>query len=250
MPKPPVTVTPITDPSDFTPFFAISASAFGSQARDGIWMAMNPGWDTPEGQERGVYRLLQRWSSITANRNFEPNTVFLKATVPNPNPDVYGNGEEVIAGVAIWVQASMVEGYGDVPVDIDAEAIYPRDPVEQKYLLQLDRSLHRRRVEVVQEIATSDSPAVMVLDLCVVDPAFQRMGVATKLVQWGLDEAKRRGGLEAVLEAVLEASSMGRHVYRRLGFVQDGGECEYEVDEEFQGREMPSNIFMRTGRPQ
>lgn len=238
--KPTIKVSPIASPTDFTPFFDISASAFGSQVHDGVWIAMNPGWDTPEGKERAISRLVERWSSITTDRNGNPNTVFLKATVAD------ANGEEVIAGVAVWVQASMVPGHGDVPVDINAEAIYPGNPVEQRYLLQLDRSLHKRRVEVVKEIASSSSPAVMVLDLCVVDPAFQRQGVASKLVQWGLDEAKHRGGLEAVLEA----SSMGRHVYRQLGFWQDGGECEYNVDEEFRDRGQPSNIFMRTGRPQ
>ncbi|KAL4988949.1 hypothetical protein BDW68DRAFT_158057 [Aspergillus falconensis] len=240
MAKPTIKVCPITSPIDFTPFFDVSASAFGSQVRDGVWIAMYPGWDTPEGKERAIGRLIERWSSVTTDRNGNPNTIFLKATTTNTN------GEEVIAGVAIWVQASMVPGHGEVPVDIDPEAVYPGDPVEQRYLLQLDRSLHKRRVEVIKEIASSSSPAVMVLDLCVVDPAFQRQGVATKLVQWGLDEAKRRGELEAVLEA----SSMGRHVYRQLGFQQDGGECEYDVDDEFRDREQPSNIFMRTGRPQ
>ncbi|KAL4750087.1 hypothetical protein BDW72DRAFT_213622 [Aspergillus terricola var. indicus] len=235
-----IKVSPITSPTHFTPFFNISASAFGSQVHDGVWIAMNPGWDTPEGKESAISRLVERWSSITTDRNGNPNTVFLKATVTD------ANGKEVIAGVAIWVQASMVPGYGDIPVDIDAEAIYPGNPVEQRYVRQLDQSLHKRRVEVVKEIASSSSPAVMVLDLCVVDPAFQRQGVASKLVQWGLDEAKRRGELEAVLEA----SSMGRHVYRQLGFWQDGEECKYDVDEEFQDREQPSNIFMRTGRPQ
>ncbi|RDW92814.1 GNAT family N-acetyltransferase [Aspergillus mulundensis] len=241
MPIQTVTVTPITDPSDFTAFFTISASAFGSQARDGVWMAMNPGWNTAEGKQKGVERLIQRWSSTTRNRTGDPNTVFLKATMSSPSAN-----SEVIVGVAILAQASMLDGHGDVPLDIDAAAVYPGDPTEQRYLLQLDRSLHRRRVAVVEEIACSPSPAVMVLDLCVVDPAFQRKGVATKLVQWGLDEARRRGGLEAVLEA----SSMGRHVYGQLGFVQDGGECEYVVDEQFKGREQPSNIFMRTGRPE
>ncbi|KAL6235526.1 hypothetical protein BDW75DRAFT_209291 [Aspergillus navahoensis] len=240
MAKPTIKVSPITSPTDFIPFFNISASAFGSQVHDGVWIAMNPGWDTPEGKERAIGRLVERWSSVTTDRNGNPNTVFLKATTAS------AEGKEAIAGVAIWVQASMIPEYGAVPVDIDAEAVYQGNAVEQRYLLQLDRSLHKRRVEVVKEIASSSSPAVMVLDLCVVDPAFQRQGVATRLVQWGLDEAKRRGGLEAVLEA----SSMGRHVYRQLGFWQDGEECEYDLDEEFRDREQPSNIFMRTGRPQ
>ncbi|KAL4805086.1 hypothetical protein BDV18DRAFT_24927 [Aspergillus unguis] len=242
MSKPNVQVTPITDPSDLTRFFEVAAAAFGTQANDGLWTAMSPGWDTPEGKKNNVSRLTKRLNSTTKDRNGEPNTIFLKAVVNA------GTEKEAIAGIAIWAQASMVDGYGDVPRYIgeamDLNELYPGNEKEQRYVSQLDASLHKRRFEVIREIATTSSPAVMVLDLCAVDPAFQRMGVASRLVQWGLDEAKRRGGLEAVLEG----SSMGRHVYRQLGFWQDGDEVGYEVDEEFKDRERPSNIFMRTGR--
>ncbi|KAL2820857.1 hypothetical protein BDW59DRAFT_150627 [Aspergillus cavernicola] len=250
--KPAVRVEPIDNAEDFARFFDITALAFGQQLSDGIWIALNPGWDTSEGRNGGISRLIERYSSTATDRNGDPNTIFLKATVPRPSDDTNNSGatEEDIAGVAFWVQASMVDGYGDKPVTdlceaMDLEALYPGNPAEQKYARQLDQSLHKRRIEVVNEIASTSSPAVMVLDLCVVDPAFQRQGIATKLVQWGLGEAKRRGGLEAILEA----SSMGRHVYRQLGFWQDGDEFEYHVDEEFRDRNRPSNVFMRTGRP-
>ncbi|KAL4955382.1 hypothetical protein BDW69DRAFT_160769 [Aspergillus filifer] len=243
-PKTPVRVSPITDPSDLPRIFDITASAFGTQVADGFWMAMNPGWDTDEGRKAGIARFAERLSSTTIDRNGKPNTIFLKATVHDDQ------GKEVIAGAAIWVQASMLDGYGDKPVTdlgkaMDLNALYPGDLAEQRYVRQVDRSLHKRRVEVVQESASTSSPAVMALDLCAVDPAFQRRGVANALVQWGLDEARSRGGLEAVLEG----SSMGRLVYRKMGFSQDGGEIVYEVDEEFRERSRPSNVFMRTGRP-
>ncbi|KAL3459132.1 hypothetical protein BJX64DRAFT_207458 [Aspergillus heterothallicus] len=248
-------IEPITSASDFARFFDITALTFGHQIHDGIWAAFNPSWDTPAGREAGIARLVSRWYSTTRDRNGELNTVFLKAVVPgDANGDsVQGKeGEkETIAGVAIWVQASNLPGYGDAPptdlgAAMDLDALYPGNPGEQRYLRQIDASLHGRRAEVVAEIAGSDSPAVFVLDLCVVDPAFQRRGVAKGLVEWGLDEGKRRGGLEAVTEA----SAMGRHVYAGLGFVQEGGELECRVDEEFKGRSWPSNVFMRTGRPQ
>ncbi|KAL3495321.1 hypothetical protein BJX62DRAFT_233644 [Aspergillus germanicus] len=242
-----IRIEPITNVQDFARFFDISALTFGDQIHDGIWSAFNPGWDTPAGREAGISRLVERWESITKDRNGDVNTVFLKAVVPRDD----GSEEEDIAGVAIWVQASNVPGHGDKPATdlgeaMDLEALYPGSPTEQRYLRQLDASLHGRRVQLVSEIASTDSPAVMVLDLCTVDPAFQRRGVAKKLVQWGLDEARRRGGLEAVTEA----SAMGRHVYGQLGFVQEGGEMEARVDEEFRGRSWPSNVFMRTGRVQ
>ncbi|KAL4887551.1 hypothetical protein BJY04DRAFT_3742 [Aspergillus karnatakaensis] len=241
--NPPVTISAITNPADFTRFFAIAAATFGHQTQDGIWLAFHPGFDTPEGASKGTERLIKRWESTTRDRNGDPNTIFLKATVPRDD----GSGEE-IAGVAIWVQASAVEGRGQKPAASLAESTnledyYPGNPTEQKYLCQLDDSLHRQRLEYVNAIAESDSPAVFALDLCTVDPAFQRRGIAGKLVEWGLYEARRRGGLEAVTEA----SAMGRSVYAKLGFVQQGSEVEYAVDEEFKTRARPSNVFMRTG---
>lgn len=242
-----VRVEPINGPQELERLFELTALAFGQQVQDGMWIAMNPGWDTVEGKAAAIHRLIDRWTSVTKDRNGNPNTIFLKAVVPRPDR----SGEEDIAGVAIWAQASMLEGYGDAPEPdlgktVDLNALYPDDLAEQRYLRQLDLCFRRRRIEAIDEIASSSSPSVMVLDLCVVDPSFQRQGIATKLVEWGLAEAQKRGGLEAILEA----SSMGRHVYRKLGFYQDGDEVHYDVDEEFQGRDRPSNIFMRTGRPQ
>ena len=240
-----IRVEPVTDPSDFNRFFEICALAFGHQVHDGVWCAMNPGWDTPEGCMKGSARLADRMASMTTDRNGKPNTIFLKAILDRGSGDA---GE--IVGAAIWNQASMVSGYGEKPAarigdTTDLESLYPGNPREQRYLDQVDRSLRRRRLEVIEEIATSSSPAVMVLDLCVVDPSFQRLGIASRLVEWGLREAKERGSLEAVLEG----SAMGRHVYKKLGFQQDGNEFRYDVDEEFRDRDQPSNIFMRTGRP-
>lgn len=231
-------VAVIDSPKDIEQAFDVVCACFGQQTHDGIFFALHPGWDTTAGHSAGTQRFVERWRSTTKDRNGDPNTVFLKAVAPDT---------EQVVGFAIWVQASMVEGRGDAPADLstttDLETLYPGNTADQRYACQLDASLHRRRGEVVREKATASPPAIMVLDLCVVHPDFQRRGIAGGLVQWGLDEAQRRGGLECTTEA----SSMGRHVYSKLGFKQEGGEIEFEVDEEFKGREVPSNIFMRTG---
>lgn len=242
----PIIVEPITSTEDFGRFFDISVNAFARQAKDGIWMTLHPGWETPEGREKAISGYIKRWSSATKDRNGDPNTIFLKATVPRQDD----SGKDEIAGVAIWVQASTVDGYGDPPTnDVDkvmnVEGLYPGNKTEQEYLRQILRSFHARRVEIAKEIASSSSPALMILDLCAVDPAFQRLGAATKLVEWGLGEANRRGGMEAMLEA----SIMGKHVYKKLGFRQEGGELECQVDERFKQRDRPSVVIMRTGRP-
>ncbi|CAI4211277.1 unnamed protein product [Parascedosporium putredinis] len=182
--------------------FHCACETFGRQTADGIWIAMNPGWDTPAGYERGVKGMTERWRGVANDLDGNPTIAFVKATLPDPERD----GARVAVGMAIWVQASVVEGRGLPPIEdfslaTDLNALYPDNPAEQ-------------------------TP-----------------GIASKLVQWGLDEAKRRGGLEAITEA----SSMGRHVYNRLGFQQEGPEIEYIVDEQFKDRQRPSNIFMRTG---
>jgi GNAT superfamily N-acetyltransferase len=228
---------------DFASGFECAAKCFGHQTNDAFWTAMNPGWNTAEGKAAGAARVVERWKSTTTNKDGKPNTVFLKATLPDPQqPD-----GRVFAGFAIWAQLSMVEGYGEKPStdlgkSMDLEAFCPGDPAEQRFLSQAFASLIKQRVETVQSKQSADPPATFVLDLCAVDPEFQRRGIALKLVQWGLEEAKRRG-----LEATTEASEMGRHVYAKLGF-KPVADVEFIIDEDvIKGRTMPPNLFMRTG---
>lgn len=232
----------IDSEADFPPAFEASAQAFGHQARDAIWMGMNPGWDTPEGAQKASARMAKRWRGITKDHDGNPNTIFLKATVPDPDKP----SRRVIAGLAIWQQCSMVDGRGepvaeDTHVERDMGELYPGNEPEQRFLSQAMYSLHKQRLDLVRAIAATDRPSLLALDICAVNPKFQRRGIAGKLVEWGLAEAERRGGLEAVMEA----SVMGRPVYKRVGF-EDDGAVVYDVDEEFKGRDMPANVFMRS----
>ncbi|KAI0872952.1 acyl-CoA N-acyltransferase [Hypoxylon argillaceum] len=240
-----VLVEVITDVDDFPEAFRCISEAFGTQTHDAIWGAFNPGWDTPEGQAAGVERMVQRWRSIPNDNKGNPHTIFLKATLPDPSQP----SRRVIVAVAIWAQVTAVEGHGSIASSgldsaTELESRYPGDETEQRFLAQVWRSLVKRRLELVAAKATADPPCVMALDSCSTHPAFQRRGAASKLVQWGLDEGRRRG----IPDAVTEASSMGRHVYARLGFQAQGPDVPYEVDEEFLGRELPPNVFMLYSR--
>jgi ribosomal protein S18 acetylase RimI-like enzyme len=233
----------INEADDIIQAFNCVSEAFGRQAKDGIWTAMNPGWDTPEGKQRGASRMVERWRHTTKDYMGNPNTLFLKATLPDPE----GGAKRRIVGLAIWVQASTVEGRGDPPVEdmkasMGLEDIYPGNESEQRYLCQVISSMQSRRREVIKEKQTTSQPAVFVLDLCAVDPLYQRKGIAKELVKWGLAEAQRRGDLEAITEA----SSMGRGVYAKMGFKPEGLDIEYFVDDEFVPRKRPANLFMRT----
>lgn len=235
-----VLVQPVDSPDDFTQIYHCISEAFGRQIKDSIWTAMNLNWDSSKGQREGASKLVQRWKSATKNKDGQPNTVILKATLPDPQ-----DGFKLkIVGVAIWTQASFVDGYGDPPTDSPAD-LAALTPTERRFASQMYRSLWKRRVSLAREKAkSSEPPALFTLDTCAVHPAFQRRGIAAKLVAWGLEEAKRRGGLECTTEA----SPMGRVVYKRLGFGAEGtGEdLVYEVDEEFRSRDKPEILFMRT----
>ena len=236
----------ITSTADLASAFEVNCAAFGKQTNDGIWSAIYPNWNSTAGKQQAISRLAARLESDSKNPDGEPNTVLIKATVPSPN----NPSDPTIAGFAIWMQASTVPGFGEKPheneiSDEELELLYPSDAKEQRYLRQLLVSLHKRRSQTIMDKADDASPpAVFILDSCAVDPAFQRRGIATLLVRWGLDEAKRRGGLECVTEA----SSMGRHVYLREGFQAEGPDMGFEVDEEFAGRDRPPNVFLRTKR--
>ncbi|KAI0429827.1 acyl-CoA N-acyltransferase [Xylaria sp. FL1042] len=235
----------VNNEEDFTDAFHCLSQAFGVQARDAIWQAFNPAWDTPSGAAAGAARLANRWKATTRDNKGNPNAVFLKATLPDPEDGHDPSARRLTVGFAVWIQISAVEGHGDTSLgaafdDAAAKTLYPDNETEQRFLLQMFRSLFKSRVAFVKSQAAAAQPAVMTLDLCATHPAFQRRGVASRLVQWGLDEARRRG----ITYATTEASSMGRHAYARLGFRPQGPDIVYEVDEEFLGREKPPNLFM------
>lgn len=248
-------ISVIQDAADFTGAYEACARAFGEQIHDALWIALSPGWDTPEGRAAGAARMAERWRTTTTDREGRPNTIFLKATLPS-DPDQPGSRR--VVGTAVWAQLSTVEGYGNPPsaelgTPEDVRGTYAGDERAARLASQAWASLVARRIDAVRAKAEtggggggaeSRPPALFVLDLCAVDPGFQRRGIALALVRWGLEEAARRGGLEAATEA----SVMGRHVYQKLGF-NPVAEIEYHVDEELlDGKVFPSNLFMRTGK--
>lgn len=235
-----VRIVPIEKPEDFEQTYDCEAACFGTQTADGLWVGSHPGWDDPSKRAGFLKSRVERWQKTTTDKNGRPNAVFLKAVVPT------ADGEKIV-GHAIWVQASADEGHGDPPADeakhlASGKEIYPDDEAEARFVAQGRISLQKYRRIVAKEKSGTAQPAWLILDICAVHPDYQGRGIAKKLVQWGVDEAQRRGGLECTTEA----SVMGRRVYEKLGFAM-GPEIVYEVDAEFADRKNPSNVFMRTG---
>jgi aminocarboxymuconate-semialdehyde decarboxylase len=237
-----IVISPVEIEKDIIEANHCVSEAFGRQTRDGVWMLMNHGWETEAGQALNAQNMIKRWRATTTNKDGKPNTIFLKATLPDPNKQ----GERKVVGMAIWTQLSNVEGYGDKFTGDMTEALAALDSTDRRFADQMFRSLWKRRIEYIKEVSESgrNPPAIFVLDLCAVHPDFQRRGAAGKLVQVGLEEAKQRGNLECTTEG----SAMGRAVYRKLGFRDEGvGDIVFEVDDEFQSRDKPPNVFLRTG---
>jgi hypothetical protein len=114
-----IIVSPVETENDLTQANYCVSEAFGRQTKDAVWMLMNPGWDTEAGQKLNAQTLIKRWRSTTTNKDGNPNTIFLKATLPHPSKD----GERKVVGMAIWAQQSYVEGYGDPFVGDMKEAL-------------------------------------------------------------------------------------------------------------------------------
>jgi aminocarboxymuconate-semialdehyde decarboxylase len=237
-----IVISPVETEKDIIEANHCVSEAFGRQTRDAVWQLMNDGWETEAGQALNAQNMIQRWRATTTNKDGKPNTIFLKATLPDPNKQ----GERKVVGMAIWTQLSNVPGYGDVFTGDMTQALAALNDTDRRFADQMFRSLWKRRIEYIKQVSESgrNPPAIFVLDLCAVHPDFQRRGVAGKLVQVGLEEAKQRGNLECTTEG----SAMGRAVYRKLGFKDEGaGDIVFEVEDEFQSRDKPPNVFLRTG---
>ncbi|RMZ70399.1 uracil-5-carboxylate decarboxylase [Pyrenophora seminiperda CCB06] len=196
-----IIISPFETEKDVEQGYHCMSQAFGAQTQDGFWIMVNPGWDTPEGKAKHTQRLLKVWQSVTTNKDGKPNTVFLKATLPDPD----NQGERRVVGIAIWRQLSFVEGYGDPFSSGDiSEHLGSFSESDRRFILQMSHSLWKRRIEYMREVQASgrNPPAIFTLDLCTVDPAYQRRGVAGKLVEAGLAEAKARATWSALQRVV------------------------------------------------
>ena len=84
-------IEPINQPDDIYCAFDAVSKVFGHQAQDGLWVAMNPGWDTLRGKETGAARMVSRWRATNKDKNGNPNVMFLKATLPKSQSRIPGH---------------------------------------------------------------------------------------------------------------------------------------------------------------
>ncbi|PWN38306.1 GCN5-related N-acetyltransferase [Meira miltonrushii] len=227
----------IQDEQDLRENFACQYETFGQQTSNAFWLAMSPNADTDAGFEAGVKSGQNNFKKQSAHNG--GHSWYLKAIAPDPE-----TGKDTIAGIATWTEN--LHSRNPIPKEMNKERLeklYPGNETEQRYVNQMFQSFLRRRGELVEE-AGKEGRAVMVLDICVVRPRFQRRGIASELVKWGLRKAEELGQNGQAIECVTEASPMGKPVYVKLGFEAEG-EVVYKVDEEFQNRKRSVDTVLR-----
>jgi aminocarboxymuconate-semialdehyde decarboxylase len=141
-----IIVSPVETENDLIQANYCVSEAFGRQTKDAVWMLMNPGWDTEAGQKLNAQTLIKRWRSTTTNKDGNPNTIFLKATLSHPSKD----GERKVVGMAIWAQQSYVEGYGDPFVGDMKEALNILEGDDKRFADQMFCSLWKRRIAYIR----------------------------------------------------------------------------------------------------
>ncbi|KAH8885816.1 hypothetical protein GQ53DRAFT_845228 [Thozetella sp. PMI_491] len=185
-----------------------------------------PRHDTPHGQAQGSERL------ATWKQNSNEST-FLKVVAR-----VAVENREKIIGLAVWTHMT-VPPPAELEKVENIEQVWP-DRNDREYMSRLWKDYIVPRTKA---IADSNGKGVYVLELLAVHPEYQRLGAGTALVKWGTQAADRLG-----LEAIVEATPVGRRLYEQCGLSVEIEEMYFEVGHEFDdGRQKPKLSFMRRG---
>lgn len=173
--------------ADMYRLFEITSLAF--KKNEPFWCAMYPGHETAEGRRLGGERFVKA-------KHADPHTLYLKAVDEQ-------TGE--IAGFAKW---NVYRNRFPAPAKAEGD-FWPSDE-EKAYTQHLMTEFNRDRMAFLK---STDGNAVN-LDICVIDPKYQRMGIGGLLVSWGVDKADELG-----FDAIVESSVFGKGLYEKNGFV-------------------------------
>ena len=186
------TIQVITDPNELV---ALTAAQYGAfiNTDNVLHETLFPPAHPPSQEE--VETSAKRHQSTLAS---DPNAVFIKAV---------DSGTGDVAGYAKWY---FYPSAPERPKHVEASWLNdstPEGKLEKDFAQKTWDEFYRRRVEEM------DCPHAL-LDLCFTTPEYERKGVASLLVGYGLEKADREGWA-----CFTEASPRGKRVYERLGFV-------------------------------
>lgn len=179
-------ITLPAEDADMPRLFEITSLAF--KDNEPFWDAMYPRHDTPEGRRIGGERFVKA-------KHADPNTLYLKAVDENTGD---------IAGFAKWNVFR-----NRFPAPAKAEGDFWDNDEEKAYTQHLMTEFNRDRMTYLK---LTNGNAVN-LDICVIDPKYQRMGIGGLLVEWGINKADELG-----FDAIVESSVFGKGLYEKNGF--------------------------------
>ncbi|MCJ1404733.1 hypothetical protein MMC11_007959 [Xylographa trunciseda] len=208
----PPTTTPLL-PADLLTCTHILSRAFAHTSP--LIDALLPHHDTPAGHARAV-------ASFTRSMRTDPGAHFLKAEDASTG---------AILGWAEW----LVLDPGLPAEEEKKDDSYYESAEEREWAGVLWGPVKAARTGAVE----AAGGRLLLLNLLCVDPACQRGGAGTALMRWGTRIADERG-----VEAILESTVAGRHLYEQNGF-RVVEKMEWDVPEKFAGRATPELFFMR-----
>ena len=121
---------------------------------------------------------------------------------PSPSSSVNNVGDvgETLCGFAVW-QFISPASTPETPVTDEAEKSDPT--LFNRFFAKMNRTRE----------TTMAGKSYWFLKLLCIDPNYQRRGLGTLLVNWGVDKANEEG-----IDAWLESSPMGKGAYLKAGF--------------------------------
>ncbi|QIW95592.1 hypothetical protein AMS68_001110 [Peltaster fructicola] len=208
-----VTILPATD-ADVTDIFTIASRAF--KRNEEFFTAQFTDHDTPEGRLKGGQRFLEQGQA-------DPNIILMKAV---------DDGTGKIAGFARWILFMN----GSLPVPgLETRHWQTVEDAEYAHGLLVEFVKYR------QEHLAKTNGTMLSLDICAIDPDYQRRGIGNELVKWGTAKADELG-----IDAVVESSVCGKGLYEKHGFIFQR-DVVLPVNERFLSR--PDSKFAWLVRP-
>jgi GNAT superfamily N-acetyltransferase len=162
--------------------------------------------------------VLPFWHARVRQFFSDPRSIIIVATVEEA-------GAEKIAGMATWQRQGDDKGALKIMQAWKDHALLPLPLVENRAIDPTKRTILQDAYPYFKhhwDATTNDIPRSQnwYLNLCAIDPAFQKRGIGQHLVAWGLERARQEN-----VHASTISSFQNERFYLRCGFDNIVGNC-------------------------